>query len=168
MVRQPPARRTHEGPSGSKSKVMRSRLLFFLASVAVVSGCEAGGTPRSHGNGTLVMPDAAGCEETTAWAQRAAELRAAGVESPSDQAQITRLARANFFSAMAIAAVLRCRTPDAAASQAVDAALDAALDAAREAANARSFYARTILWGEAHHAANQLIEALVQQVPGGR
>jgi hypothetical protein len=102
------------------------------------------------------------CQDAAQWKQRAAELRAAGAESPSDQAQITRLSRANVFSAMAIAAELHCLAADGVANLAVE----AALDAARGAASTRSFHGQTIRWGEAHHAANQLIDALVQQVPG--
>jgi hypothetical protein len=51
-------------------------------------------------------------QDAPQWNQRAAELRTVGAESPSDQAQVTRLSRANFFSAMTIAAELHCLTAD--------------------------------------------------------
>jgi hypothetical protein len=144
---------------------VNSRILICIGAVAMLSGCNAGGEAQSgEAQGgdpaAITAPSAAGCREAPQWRQLAVEAGGAALETASDQARITRLNRANFYSAMAISAELHCLTADSEAEPAAD----AALDAARRAANARSFYEQTIQWGEAQRAANQVIEGLVQQM----
>jgi hypothetical protein len=142
---------------------LRSRILICLGAV-LLSGCDAGGEAQSGDPAAITAPSAAGCREAPQWRQLAVEAAGAALETASDQARITRLNRANFYSAMAISAELHCLTADSEAEPAVDAALNAVLDAARRAASARSFYEQTIHWGEAQRAANQVIEGLIQQM----
>jgi hypothetical protein len=140
---------------------MRTTWPILLVPIFLASGCSPRGEAQSS-DPAVALPDDAACQDAPQWKQRAAELRSSGAGLSSDQAQITRLSRANFFSTMSVAAELRCRT----AAGPAPGAVDAALHAARGAASTRGFYEQTIRWGEAQHAANQLIEALVQQVPG--
>jgi hypothetical protein len=140
---------------------MRSVLPACITAAALAAACGGGSVAEGRAGAAAAIPEAAACRDAPEWKQRAAETLGGGLESSSDQAQVSRFSRANFYSAMAIAAELQCITAAGEAGPAVT----AALEAAREASNTRGFYAQAILWGEAQQAAHRAIEVLVQQLP---
>jgi hypothetical protein len=139
---------------------MRSGFLI-VAAVAMLTGCGADGEGMDGATAAISVPNASSCGDASQWRQRAVETRSEALELSSEQARITYGNRANFFASMAVAADLQCIV----SLNDGDLAIEAALDAARTAESARSFYERTIHWGEAQFAANGAIELLVQRIP---
>jgi hypothetical protein len=142
-------------------KTMRPGILSCIAAIAVLAGCAPDGEAPGGTSSAIAVRDATGCDEAAHWRQRSAEARSQGLQSSGDQARTNHINRANFFASMAVAADLQCIVT----SDEGDQPIAAALEAARNAEAARSFYEQTRHWGEAHHAALQAIEVLVQRIP---
>jgi hypothetical protein len=133
-------------------------LSLVLAAVAALASC---GGNNATSDPPASVPTTVSCGDVQQLRQRAADIRGRAGTLTSDQEKINAGNRARFFASLAIVAALKCHPMLADA----DAALQPALEMARKAETTRSFYERTIQWGEADFLATQVSAMLIQQLP---
>jgi hypothetical protein len=133
-------------------------LSAVLAAVAALASC---GENHATSDPPASVPTTVSCGDAQKLRQQAADIRRRADTLTSDQEKINAGNRARFFASLAIVAALKCHVVLADA----DDALKPALEMARTAEATRSFYERTIRWGEADFMATLVSARLIQQLP---
>lgn len=133
-------------------------LSLVLAAVAALASCSGN---NATSDPPASVPTTVSCGDAQQLRQQAADIRRGADALTSDQEKINAGNRARFFASLAIVAALKCHVILAEA----DDALKSALEMARTAEATRSFYERTIRWGEADFRATQASAMLIPQLP---